>query len=304
MSARVKVTRLALAALKSDAHADRVVPRSGATARLTGFAAGAMAFLAVFALALSLAATRLGDRWSDGLAQAVTLRISAPAGEAAAQQAAALRVLEQTPGVTGAAPLDRGAQRALLAPWLGAEVPLDALPLPVLIDVSVGPEFDADGLRARLAGEVPAAVLDDHGRWRAPLQAAAQRLRALGLLSLGLIAATMAAMVTLAAQASLAANRQVIETLRLVGAEDIYIARAFVRRFTQRAALGALVGTSAGMLAVAVLPAPVAEGGGILTGLAFSGLHWLTPLAVPPMAGAVAYAATRAAALRSLGELR
>ena len=34
-----------------DAQADRVVPPSGFTAQLTLFAAGAMAFLAVFALA-------------------------------------------------------------------------------------------------------------------------------------------------------------------------------------------------------------------------------------------------------------
>lgn len=304
MSGRVRVSRLALAALRPDARADSVVPPSGITARLTGFAAAAMAFLAVFALALSFAATRLADRWSDGLTQAVTVRISAPAGEATAQQAAALRVLEQTPGITAANPLGRAEQRALLAPWLGAEVPLDALPLPVLIDVAVTDGFDAEGLRARLAGEVPGAVLDDHGRWRAPLVAAAERLRSLGALSLLLIAAALAAMVTLAAQAALAANRQVIETLRLVGARDIYIARAFVRRFTQRAGVGAFAGTVAGMAAIAVLPGASEQDGGVLTGLGFVGVQWLWPLCLPPLAAVVAYAATRTAALRSLGELR
>ena len=53
-----------------DAQADRVVPPSGFTAQLTLFAAGAMAFLAVFALALSLASGRLADRWADELARA------------------------------------------------------------------------------------------------------------------------------------------------------------------------------------------------------------------------------------------
>lgn len=304
MSGRVRVSRLALAALRPDAGADRVVPPSGATARLTAFASAAMAFLAVFALALSLAATRLADRWSDGLAQAVTVRISAPLGEAAAQQEAALRVLEQTTGVTGVRPLTRAEQRALLSPWLGAKVPLDALPLPVLIDVAVGDGFDAAGLQARLAGEVPGAVLDDHGRWRAPLVAAAERLRGLGALSLLLIAAALASMVTLAAQAALAANRQVIETLRLVGAQDLYIARAFVRRFTQRAASGALVGSLAGMAAIALLPGAEDLNGGVLTGLAFTGWAWLLPLCLPLLAAIVAYTATRTAALRSLGELR
>lgn len=39
--------------LAGDKQADRVVPPSGFTAQLTLFAAGVMAFLAVFALALS-----------------------------------------------------------------------------------------------------------------------------------------------------------------------------------------------------------------------------------------------------------
>ena len=44
-----------LALLRGDPQADQVVPPTGFTARLTVFAAAAMTFLAVFALALSLA---------------------------------------------------------------------------------------------------------------------------------------------------------------------------------------------------------------------------------------------------------
>ena len=55
-----------------------MVPPSGHTAWLTSFTAGAMAFLAVFALALSLAAGRLADRWSDALERTATMRLSAP----------------------------------------------------------------------------------------------------------------------------------------------------------------------------------------------------------------------------------
>ena len=62
-----------------DAKADRVVPPTGITATLTWFSAAAMAFLAVFALALSLAAGRLADRWGSELALSSTIRISAPA---------------------------------------------------------------------------------------------------------------------------------------------------------------------------------------------------------------------------------
>jgi len=110
-------------------------------------------------------------------------------------------------------------------------------------------------------------------------------------------------MITLAAQAALAANRQVIRTLRLVGARDAFIARAFVRRFTRRGFVGAAVGCALGMSAVALLPA-TEEAGGFLTGLGFSGLGWFWPLVIPPLAALVAFIATRAAALRMLKGIR
>jgi cell division transport system permease protein len=108
-------------------------------------------------------------------------------------------------------------------------------------------------------------------------------------------------MITLAAHAALAANAQVIRVMRLVGARDIYIARAFVRRFTLRALLGAAMGTTLGTLAILLLPRADAAGG-FLTGLGFQGWHWLWPLVIPVLAGLVAFVATRQAALRTLKE--
>lgn len=262
-----------------------------------------MAFLAVFALALSLATGRLADRWSAELARSSTVRIAAPKGQLDAQTRAAMKVLRTTPGVASARVLSTEDQEKLLAPWFGPDLPLDTLPLPQLIEVIEDAKgFDTDGLRLRLSAEAPSAVLDDHTRWRRPLVKAADRLRSLGLLSIALIALTMAAMITLAANAALAANAQVIAVLRLVGAMDSYIARAFVRRFTLRAVTGAAVGTAAGMIAIALLPR-ASTAGGFLTGLGFSGWGWSWPLVIPLLAGVVAFLATRAAALRRLKEL-
>lgn len=286
-----------------DPQADRAVPPTGFTARLTVFSAAAMAFLAVFALALSLATGRLADRWASELAQTSTLRISAPQDQMAAQTATALSVLQTTPGIAQAHALSMDEQRALLAPWFGPDLPVETLPIPQLIEIIADSDgYDPTGLRARLAAEVPGAVLDDHSRWREPLVEAAMRLRVLGFVSLALIALAMAAMITLAASAALAANAQVIRVMRLVGAQDIYIARAFVRRFTLRALIGASAGTLIGALAMLALPRADAAGG-FLTGLGFQGAHWLWPLGIPILAGLVAFVATGHAALRTLKEL-
>ena len=286
--------------LAGDPLADRAVPPTGYTANLTVFTAGAMAFLAVFALALSLATGRLAVRWSAELARTSTLRISAPADQLAAQEAAAVRVLETTPGIASAQPLTTEEQQALLEPWFGPDLPVDSLPIPRLIEiVEEGEGYDPAGLRARLQAEVPGAILDDHTRWREPLIAAANRLRLLATVAILLIAAATGAMITLAAQAALAANAQVIRVMRLVGARDLYIAGAFVRRFTLRSLTGAAAGTVAGMLAVLLLP-KTEVAGGFLTGLGFQGAGWIAPLVIPPLAAIVAFFATRAAALRTL----
>lgn len=288
---------------RGDRHADRVVPPSGHTAWLTSFTAAAMTFLAVFALALSLAAGRLADRWGDALARSATIRISAPAGQMDAQTRIVLDVLATTPGIERARAMTDEEQRALLEPWFGPDLPLDALPIPRLIEVTEDATgYDSEGLRQRLTAEAPGAVLDDHTRWRRPLALAAGRLRLLGMTSILLIGVTMGAMITLAANAALAANAQVIRVLRLVGARDTYIARAFVRRFTLRTLTGAAAGAALGLVSVAFLPSADAAGG-FLTGLGFQGAGWLWPFLLPPLAAIVAFFATRFAAFRKLKEL-
>jgi cell division transport system permease protein len=262
-----------------------------------------MAFLAVFALALSLATGRLAQRWESELAQTSTVRISAPIEEIEAQTLAAQEVLRTTPGVLRSRIMSDEEQMLLLEPWFGPDLPLEDLPIPRLIEVVEDETgYDAAGLRLRLAGEAPGAFLDDHTRWRRPLVDAAKRLRALGWVAIALIALSTAAMITLAARAALAANARVVRVTRLVGARDVYIARAFVRRFTLRALAGAAIGTVAGCVSIALLPS-AADEGAFLTGLGFQGWQWLWPLTIPPLAALVAFWATRIAALRTLNEV-
>ncbi len=294
------VLELPRSLLKGDHKADRVVPPAGYTARLILFTAAAMAFLAVFSLALALVAGRLADRWSAELARTATVRISALDGEMDVQSTAVLRVLETTPGIKSARVISDKEQRELLEPWFGPDLPVETLPIPRLIEVIEdidGPNIER--LRLRLSAEVPGAIFADHTRWRQPLVNAAGKLRLLATFSIALIVLSTAAMIILAANAALSANATVVSVLRLAGAKDTYIARAFVRRFTLRALAGAAAGTAAALLAVTLLPS-TAEEGAFLTGFGFRGWHWLYPLLVPPFAAIVAFASTRAVSLRTL----
>ena len=286
-----------------DKNADRAVPPTGYTARLTVFVAAVMALLAVLALAISLTTGRVAAVWEEELAQSATLRLPADAEDPAATLAAAMEVLQTTPGIVSATALSPDEQRALLEPWFGPELAIEGLPVPQMVTIVTAADgYDADNLRARLTAQVPGAVLDDHAGWRQPLVDAAGRVRLIAAIVMVLIAAAVAAMITLSAQASLAANEQVIRVLRLVGARDIYIARAFVRRFTLRALTGAVIGTLAGLVIILAMP----QGDGresILLGVGFAGWEWLWLVAVPVLSALVAFAATRAAALGKLKEM-
>ena len=124
----MRPSQMIAAVFRPDPTARRVVPPSGPTAWLTGFTSGAMAFLAVFALALSLASGRLADRWSAALEHTATVRLSAPPDQMERQTQTVLNLLSTTPGIASARAMTDDEQRKLLAPWFGPDLPIESPP--------------------------------------------------------------------------------------------------------------------------------------------------------------------------------
>lgn len=288
-------------ALRGDPEADRVVPPGGATVWLTVTATALMAFLSVLTLFFAVSAARVADTWSGALDGVVTVLIdtSEKTDGGMGLTDKTLTLLLETPGVAEARAIDLAETRRLLAPWFGEDIPLADLPVPQLIEVTEAPEgLDLPALRARLAAEVPQASIEDHGRWRAPLVEAARGLFRVVVAGIAAISVLVAITVTLAARVALATNAATIAVLRLVGARDAYIARAFVRRFTLRSLTGAVIGTAVGAGAVLILPADAGFGP-----MGFLGAQWLALVILPLILGLIGFAATRAAALRQLRAL-
>ncbi|MFO1208748.1 MAG: cell division protein FtsX [Amaricoccus sp.] len=286
--------------LRGDPAAERLVAPTAAAWLPAGFLAAALAFLAVLCLALALAAGRLAATWQATVAETATLQVIAPEDRIEAQARAALDVLRATPGVRSVRMVDVTEQAKLLEPWLGPDVPMDSLPLPLLIEVSTDrAQLDEPGLVTRLGTEAPGAVFDDHTAWRLPLVAAAGRLAWFALGLLALVAAALAAASGLAAQSAVAAAGPAIETLRLVGARDGFIARPIVRRLVRRAVVAAALGTVAGILLLALLP-PAGEPGLFPAPLRLSGWQWGLPVVVPVAAGLLAWLVGRLVVARGI----
>jgi cell division transport system permease protein len=296
-----------LASDAADAPAAAAIRRPGALAPrsaapyLVAVVSGAMCFLAVLALEAGRGAAQVAGAWSGALDGVATVRVPAPEGRAAAESAAvaALAVIAIAPGVESARVIPAGEAAALAAPWLGPDLDLAQLPAPVLIDLRLAPAgFDAAALRDRLAVAAPGATLDDHGAWRAGVERAAAAFRRLVHGSVALMALALVAMVAAAARASLAGAAPTVRTLRLVGAEDGFVAGVFDRPIALRALAGGAVGAPVAALAAAALPAfglAAAFGAGVAAGPSL----WPV-VAAPLVAAAVAYAAARLSVLAIL----
>jgi cell division transport system permease protein len=279
-----------------------LAPRSSAPFLVAGVS-GAMCFLAVCALEAGAGAARISGAWSDGLAGAATVRVPAPEGRDAAEPTAtaALAALSGAPGVAAARLLSEEEVRALVGPWLGdagAALAIEAAPAPLLIDVTLAdPPPDGAAMQATLDLTAPGAVYDDHAAWRGPLADAAAAFRRLAFWSVGLMGMALAAMVVTAARASLSGAAATVRTLRLTGATDAFIARAFDRPIALRALAGGAAGSALAAAALAAAP-PLGLTEALGAAAAAAWRPDLSVLAAAPLASAaLAYGAARAAIL-------
>jgi cell division transport system permease protein len=283
----------------------RILPREQGAVSLD-LVIAIMTFLAALALGGVMIAERSVQSWQAGLTGRLTVQVL-PQGATPpeAEVRAAVEVLKGTPGVTSVAALSDADNLSLVEPWLGRDAIVSELPFPRLIDVRLVPGAtpDIEALASRLKSVAPHAVLDDHGRWIERLRSTADVVVLGALAILALIAIGTAASVAFATRAGLAAHREIVQLLHLMGAQDQFIARAFERHYFLGALAASAVGTA--LAAVAFRAASSLDQIGLqavsfLPPLALSAgeLFWL--LLVPATAAAIAWATARLSVLAAL----
>jgi len=285
---------------------ERVIPAGRAAGRPLYAVIAVMSFLASLALGFTIAITQVAGEWSDGLSQAVTVQIKPSEVMAPSEQMEeAVAILRATPGILSVEAVSRSDAEALLEPWLGrGNLPAE-IGLPQLIDVRIDLENRPDlvSLARTLEDRVPGATLDDHVRWKTRLLAFSASIQGLSLAALALIVLATVSIVIFATRAAMAANREVVEVLHLIGATDSFIAREFQGHFLR---LGLIAGLIGAVLAVATLffIAQLAGGGGaeyFLPGLSVGWTTYLTIMLIPALAALVAMITARLTAMNVIG---
>ncbi|WP_297506607.1 FtsX-like permease family protein [uncultured Caulobacter sp.] len=282
-----------------------LLPPSDARDGALVFVVAVLCFLACLTAFAALASNRAAQGWTAQLTGSATVVVRARAGETPDSAAArAAETLSGVKGVVEAQALPREKAEALLAPWIGREALVDDLPTPRLVTLDLDPKVpaSAQALDAALKTAGIDATVDDHRRWIADIERAANLARWAAIGVFALIAAATAAVIAFATRAGLAARREVIEVLHFSGAEQRFIAGLFQARFAAMGALAGLLG-GAGAAIIGALARSVGGGAGIAPVLPLAWSDLLAAAPAPVLAALIAGLSARLAASRIVGEM-
>jgi len=232
-----------------------IVPADSISGRALLAVIAIMTFLAALTLgAVVLVRSASGD-WQAAVAREVTIQIRpAEQRNIEVDVRRAVAIASDTPGIVLARPYSREESAALLEPWLGSGLDLGELPVPRLIvlklDADVAPDFAK--LRQQLA-EIPSATFDDHRGYIDRMRSIARSAVAMGLGVLALVLAAAMMSVMFATRGAMAANRQIIEVLHIIGAKDGFIAAEFQRHFLLLGLKGGAIGGGIAMVLFALI---------------------------------------------------
>lgn len=232
--------------------ASPIVPPGSIAGQAMALVVAIMSFLACLTVGAVSLVGQSAATWQSQISREATVQIRPARGfeiETALVEARAIAA--GFDGVRSARIIEPEETLALLEPWLGSALGLDALPVPrlvvITIDETAPPDFAA--MRGAIAEAIPNATLDDHRAWVGRLVAMARTTTLAGSAVLALVLAALVMTVVFATRGALAGNHEAIEVLHFVGARAGFIARQFERRFLMIGLVGASAGGALAVLA-------------------------------------------------------
>ncbi len=214
------------------------------------FVIAIIVFLASLAAIVALLAVQNVNHWKSALQSEMTVQIIS--GDPAQTQAAASLLLSIS-GVKAVRVASREEAKSLLEPWLGADNIPDDLPIPLLVHIRLSEKDPAssENVSEALKNAGIEASIDDHQRWAGDLARSSGIIQILSITVLALLVSASIAVTGFATRSGLAARKDLVNVLHLVGARDQVIARLFGRRFVL---LGLKAGASgAGLAAISII---------------------------------------------------
>ncbi len=285
----------------------RFLPSENVHGRLLPWVIAVMVFLAGLAMLAALGLQMTAHTWHEGLSRSLTVQvINTDKAERDREVAAALDALRATPGIEAASEETGEQVAALLEPWLGKGNVGPDLPIPALIDVRLAEDASVDvaALGETLAKVAPSAKVDAHERWLADLLVLMRIVQWVSGMIVGLVGLATVAIIVFATRAGLAAHRETVEIVHMMGATDTAIAGAFQWRFLWVGIKGAiigLIGLGAGMAVIHYINQRLE--GALLPQLVPPPEVLASLLVLPVIAGLLTMLTARFAVMRALADM-
>jgi cell division transport system permease protein len=247
----------------------QIVPSASIAGHALTVVIAIMSFLACLTLGMVYMVNQSANAWVNDIASEITVELD-PVNTADIEKKMTLVALflAKQKGITRVKPLTADDSAKLLEPWLGQTAALQALPIPRLIAVEIDRSNPPDIplIKAALSQNFEGVTLDDHRRWQAEIKTLTRSAALGGLAVLSLVAAATIAVIISATRSAMASNREIIEVLHFVGANERFISREFERHFLGLGVRAGLMGAIAAANAFLLLPLMAHMlGGGVVT---------------------------------------
>jgi len=212
-----------------------------------------LTFLAALTACAAQFTTMTAMRWQVMMASEVTVQLKPQAGRSIdADITRASDILRGTSGISSIKVLRREESAKLLEPWLGSAASIESLPIPRLITVQIDARQPPDlaMVGKTLTDAVPSASLDDHRTWTKRLGHLSDLFLTASFGALILVVVTTGLTIVFATRGAMAGNREIIEVLHFIGADDRYIAGQFQSHFAALGVRGGVLGGGVALLLV------------------------------------------------------
>lgn len=250
---------LAIGLLPARFHAKtaQIVPSASIAGNALTVVIAIMSFLACLTAGAVYMVNESAQAWVNDIASEITVELD-PVNTADIEKKMTLvsLFLAKQAGITRVKPLTAEDSAKLLEPWLGHSDALSALPIPRLIAVEIDRSNPPDikTISEALSQNFDGVTLDDHRRWQAEIRTLTRSAALGGLAVLALVAAATIAVIISATRSAMASNREIIEVLHYVGANERFISREFERHFLGLGVRAGLVGAVTASIVFLLLP--------------------------------------------------
>jgi cell division transport system permease protein len=242
-----------------------IVPQQSVAGRALMLVVGIMCFLACLAVGALVLVEEAAHDWQLDVSREVTVQVKPVDGKPIEPMLqAAMDLARNTEGVRNVRLMSERDSAGLLEPWLGTGFDYSKLPIPRLIVIELTDPATANlkGLSGQLAAMLPNASLDDHSIWAKRLRTIAGTMVAASVVVLMLVLTAMVLSVIFATRAAMAGNRDVVQVLHFVGAEDSFVAGEFQHHFLMLGFKGGVGGGLGAMLAFLLAGWMTSDAGG------------------------------------------